>query len=137
LRSFGPNALASSPLVDAEQTFARERTERTERTERAMSEFAPPSYTGDPNMARCSEDYFKLGFWGLQIGLAINAVGGGRFCRLSPGVSGDTALALSEEVANRNREKSGRGRKTAAQVGDKIGNAYQRRALDFRRQNMM
>lgn len=102
-----------------------------------MSEFAPPSYTGDPNMARCSEDYFKLGFWGLQIGLAINALGGGRFCRLSPGVSGDTALALSEEVANRNREKSGRGRKTAAQVGDKTGNAYQRRALDFRRQNMM
>ena len=41
-----------------------------------MSEFAPPSYTGDPNMARCAEDYFKLGFWGLQIGLAFTAAGG-------------------------------------------------------------
>ena len=38
-----------------------------------MSEFAPPSYTGDPTLARCPEEYFKLGFWGLQIGLAFTA----------------------------------------------------------------
>ncbi len=102
-----------------------------------MSEFAPPSYTGDPNMARCAEDYFKLGFWGLQIGLAFTAAGGARFARLAPGTSGDTALALSEEIANRRRERGGKARKTVAQIGDRVGNAYQTRALELRRQNMM
>ena len=102
-----------------------------------MSEFAPPSHTGDPNLARCAEDYFKLGFWGVQIGPAFTAAGGARFARLAPGTSGDTALALSEEVANRRRERGGKARKTVAQIGDRVGNAYQTRALELRRQNMM
>jgi len=102
-----------------------------------MSEFAPPSYTGDPNMARCGEDYFKLGFWGLQIALVVNALGGARVARFAPGTSGDTALALSEEVRNRAREARGQRRRTPAEIGGKVGNLYQRRVLDLRRKNMM
>jgi hypothetical protein len=102
-----------------------------------MSEFAPPSYTGDPNSARCQEDYFKLGFWGLQIALAWNAVGMSRVARMAPGVNGDTALMLSEEAANRRREARGKGRMTWAQFGDKTQVGYQQRSLEFRRQANM
>ena len=102
-----------------------------------MSEFAPPSYTGDPTMARCSEDYFKLGFWGLQIALGAHALGLTKMARFAPGTSGDTALALAEEAANARRVKNGKSRVNPFASGDKVGKAYQARALDYRRQNMM
>jgi hypothetical protein len=100
-----------------------------------MSEFAPPSYTGDPNAARCHEDYFRLGFWGLQCALAWNAIGASRAITAMPGICGDTALALSQEARNRERVKRGEARKTPVQFGDEVMNTYQKRFLDFRRQN--
>lgn len=137
----GISTLKPSTSLEVRPHTSTRALERSNAHERAndMSEFAPPSYTGDPNLARCSEEYFKLGFWGLQFGLAFCALGGARFSRIAPGLSGDTALALSEEAANRRREKAGKRRRSHLQkgFGDKTGNAYQLRALDFRRQNMM
>ena len=88
-------------------------------------------------MGRCSEDYFKLGFGGLQIALGAHALGFTKVARLAPGVSGDTALALSEEAANARRQRKGLPRKHHTEFGDRVGKTYQTRALDFRRQNMM
>jgi len=102
-----------------------------------MSEFAPPSYTGDPNAARCQEEFFKLGFWSLQIALAWNACGLQRVGKTTPAMNADTVLMLSEEARNRARERKGERRKTFFEERDKTQRAYQTRALDFRRQNQM
>ena len=88
-------------------------------------------------MARCSEEYFKLGFWGLQIALGAHALGVTKLARFAPGTSGDTALALAEEAANVRRVKTGRPRVNPVTGGDAVGKTYQARALDYRRQNMM
>ena len=73
-----------------------------------MSEFMPPSYTGDPNSARCEQECFTLGFISLNAAVLLKCLGLSRLLLdARPRMNGDLALAMSEEADNKNRRKKG------------------------------
>ena len=73
-----------------------------------MSEFTPPSYSGDPNSARCEQECFTLGFISLNAAVLMKCLGGSRLLLdARPRMNGDLALAMAEEADNKKRRKKG------------------------------
>ena len=64
-------------------------------------EILPPSYTGDPNAARCSESAFKYGFFCFNAAIANDRIGLKHVMSVGHAFSGDYLVALSEEVRAR------------------------------------
>ena len=73
-------------------------------------EILPPSYTGDPNAARCSESAFKYGFFCFNAAIAYDRIGLKHVMSVGHAFSGDYLVALSEEV-----RAQGRGTRRGAQ----------------------
>ena len=73
-----------------------------------MSEFTPPSYSGDPNSARCEQECLTLGFISLNAAVLMKCLGGSRLLLdARPRMNGDLALAMAEEADNKKRRKKG------------------------------
>ena len=64
-------------------------------------EIVPPSYTGDPNAARCSESAFKYGFYCFNAAVAYDRIGMREFLNFGHAFSGDYLVAVAEEVRAR------------------------------------
>ena len=64
-------------------------------------EIVPPSYTGDPNAARCSESAFKYGFYCFNAAVAYDRIGMKNLMDFGHAFSGDTLIAIAEEVRAR------------------------------------
>ena len=60
-------------------------------------EILPPSYTGDPNAARCSESAFKYGFFCFNAAIAYDRIGLKHVMSVGHAFSGDYLVALSED----------------------------------------
>jgi hypothetical protein len=81
---------------------------KREEEEKKMSEFTPPSYSGDPNSARCEQECFTLGFISLNAAVLMKCLGGSRLLLdARPRMNGDLALAMAEEADNKKRRKKG------------------------------
>ena len=79
-----------------------------EEEEKKMSEFTPPSYSGDPNSARCEQECFTLGFISLNAAVLMKCLGGSRvLLDARPRMNGDLAWAMAEEADNKKRRKKG------------------------------
>ena len=79
-----------------------------EEEEKKMSEFTPPSYSGDTNSARCEQECFTLGFISLNAAVLMKCLGGSRLLLdARPRMNGDLALAMAEEADNKKRRKKG------------------------------
>ena len=92
--------------------FSKSKQEVKKKEERLhitdMSEFTPPSYTGDPNSARCEQECFTLGFISLNASVLLKCLGGSRLLLdARPRMNGDLALAMSEEADNKKRRQKG------------------------------
>ena len=87
-------------------------------------EILPPSYTGDPNAARCSESAFKYGFFCFNAAIAYDRIGLKHVMSVGHAFSGDYLVALSEEV--RARRDVARGVEPKSKRERLGGYAYQR-----------
>ena len=93
-----------------------------------MAEFAPPSYTGDPNSARCDTRVFEGLFKMYNIALSVHWTGLTRLgFKFKPTYNGELLLAVAEENANKRRQREGKPRQTRRQLMGKAQFEFQSR----------
>jgi polysaccharide pyruvyl transferase WcaK-like protein len=99
-----------------------------------MSEFIPPSYTGDPNMARAEEECFTLGFYAVNAAICLKCLGLSRgLIDSKPRTNMDLALAVAEEVDNKKRRARGENEVTRVERLGKKQFLWQQRWKEYYR----
>mmetsp|Transcript_7259 Transcript_7259/g.11413 ORF Transcript_7259/g.11413 Transcript_7259/m.11413 type:complete len:102 (+) Transcript_7259:217-522(+) len=97
-------------------------------------EIIPPSFTGDPNSARCPEECFRLGMYGLNAALWYDKLGFRRIIDVGSRFNSDHMLAAAEEHRARRDEAAGRVVKSRR---DQIGEFRYRRWARWRKERNM
>ena len=97
-------------------------------------EIVPPSYTGDPNAARCSESAFKYGFYCFNAAVAYDRIGMKEFLNFGHAFSGDYLVAVAEEVRARRDVANGVEPKSKR---ERLGEYAYRRWARWRKKRMV
>jgi hypothetical protein len=98
-------------------------------------EIVPPSFTGDPNSARCSENSFKYAFYAMNAAVLIERFGFGT-ANVGFTHSADTYIALAEEQRARRTEASGKTVTHRRHKNGKFGELQHRMAARWKREHL-